>query len=61
MRSGRIFLRNGALLAAALIMLIVYISTSSTWSIGIIVVAVLIAGLSAFQFWLYFSFFHKKP
>jgi hypothetical protein len=61
MKSGRSFITNGVLLAAALVLLIVYISTNNTWSIGIIVVCVLIAALSAFQFWLYFHFFNKKP
>jgi hypothetical protein len=58
-KKGKSFLINGVLLIAALIMLIVYVSTNNTWSIGIIVVAVLIAAMSAFQFWLYFHFFRK--
>jgi hypothetical protein len=61
MKKSRVFLTNGFLLAAALIIFIVYISTNFTWSIGVIVAAVLIAAMSAFQFWLYFHFFHKKP
>jgi len=60
MKKSRSFLTNGLLLAAALVIFIVYISTNSTWSIGIIVVAVLIAAMSGFQFWLYFHFFNKK-
>jgi hypothetical protein len=61
MKSGGVFLRNGVLLIAALVIFIVYISTNNTWSIGLFVVAVLIAAMSAFQFWLYYNFFHKKP
>jgi len=61
MRKGRTFLTNGALLAIAFVIFIVYISSNYTWSIGLIVVAVLIAVMSLFQFWLYFHFFKKKP
>jgi uncharacterized membrane-anchored protein len=60
MKKSRSFLTNGVLLAVALVIFIVYISTNSTWSIGIIVVAVLIAAMSGFQFWLYYNFFNKK-
>jgi len=60
-RKSGIFLRNGIILAAVLVLFIVYISTNNTWSIALIVVAVLIAVMSAFQFWLYFAFFKKKP
>jgi hypothetical protein len=58
-KKGRTFITNGVLLAAALVIFIVYISTNNTWSIGVIVVAVLIAAMSGFQFWLYFHFFRK--
>jgi hypothetical protein len=59
-RKSGVFLRNGALLAVLLIIYIVYTSTNYTWSIGLIVVAVLIAAMSAFQFWLYFHFFKNN-
>ncbi|MDR2531224.1 MAG: hypothetical protein LBC82_00050 [Oscillospiraceae bacterium] len=59
-KKSRRFLINGVLLAATLVIFIVYISTNSTWSIGVIVVAVLIAAMSGFQFWLYYGFFNKK-
>jgi len=59
-KNGRSFITNGVLLAAATIILAVYISLYSSWSAGTVVVIILAALMSGFQFWLYFHFFGKK-
>jgi hypothetical protein len=59
-KQGRSFMTNGVLLAAATVLLAVYITLDSSWSIGTVIVITLTALMSAFQFWLYFHFFGKK-
>lgn len=48
---------TGIILCLAGIYLAVYFSLNSMWNVGTVIAMILIAGLAAFQFVIYFKFF----
>ena len=57
MRKGQSPLFTGIILCLAGVYLAVYFSLNGMWNAGTVIAMVLIAGLAAFQFVIYFKFF----
>jgi len=58
-KKSRKILINGIILAAADLLLMVYFTLDSLWSIATVLIALLIAGVSGLQFWIFYEFFNK--
>lgn len=59
MKSSKRFLLNGGVLTALALYLAVMFSVKSMWGVAQILILVLLLGLSAFQYILYFKFFKE--
>ena len=57
MRQGQSPLVTGIILCLAGVYLAVYFSLNGMWNAGTVIAMVMIAGLAAFQFVIYFKFF----
>lgn len=57
MKKGQSPLFTGIILCLAGVYLAVYFSLNGMWNAGTVIAMVLIAGLAAFQFVIYFKFF----
>ena len=57
MKKGQSPLVTGIILCLAGVYLAVYFSLNGMWNAGTVIAMVLIAGLAAFQFVIYFKFF----
>ena len=57
MRKGQSPLVTGIILCLAGVYLAVYFSLNGMWNAGTVIAMVMIAGLAAFQFVIYFKFF----
>ena len=57
MRQGQSPLVTGIILCLAGVYLAVYFSMNSMWNVGTVIAMVMVAGLAAFQFVIYFKFF----
>ena len=56
MRQGQSPLVTGIILCLAGVYLAVYFSLNGMWNAGTVIAMILIAGLAAFQFFIYFKF-----
>ena len=57
MKQGQSPLVTGIILCLAGVYLAVYFSLNGMWNVGTVIAIVMIAGLAAFQFVIYFKFF----
>lgn len=57
MNKGQSPLVTGVILCLAGVYLAVYFSLKGMWNVGTVIAMVMIAGLAAFQFLIYFKFF----
>lgn len=60
MKKGNTPLINGIILGVATVYLVVFFSLNSMWNAATVFIIVLIAALTAFQFFLYFKFFKEN-